>query len=126
MKHIKIATLIFGILLFGCKHTENKNYTVSDEISTVNSNEKVGKQEKFDDNEKLEADKVACINNVIELFKLKYVEKISNIISFPLDRQYPIPSIKNKIEFINRFNEVFDQFLIDRIAKSKIEAVKPI
>jgi hypothetical protein len=119
MNYNILATLFLGILFLGCNQTERT--IVSDENSTVKTNEKVGKQEQFDDNEKLDADKVACINNVIELFKLKDVEKISNIISFPLDRQYPIPSIKNKIEFINRFNEVFDRFLIDRIAKSKIE-----
>ena len=121
MKHIKLTTLIIGLLLFGCNQTESKNNILSNEKSIVKTNEKVRKQEKFDENEKLDVDKVTYINNVIELFKLKDVEKISNIISFPLDRQYPIPSIKNRIEFIKRFNEVFDQILIDHITKSKIE-----
>ena len=74
-----------------------------------------------DSNEKLEDDKVASINNVIDLFKQKEVDKILNIISFPLHRQYPIQSIKDKTEFTQRFSEVFDKILIDKIANSKIE-----
>ncbi|MCF8255594.1 MAG: hypothetical protein K9H61_13520 [Bacteroidia bacterium] len=78
-------------------------------------------EEELNDNEKLSDDKIASINNVIELFKQKDVEKISNIIGYPLERQYPIPSIKDKTEFVKRFNEVFDETLIDNIANSKIE-----
>ena len=55
------------------------------------------------------------------MFKSYNVDQIPNFISFPLDRQYPIPSIKNKNEFNKRFSEVFDKILIDKIANSKIE-----
>lgn len=49
------------------------------------------------------------------------IDKISNKISFPLYREYPIPPIKDKVEFMQRFSEVFDKNLIDKIANSKIE-----
>jgi len=75
----------------------------------------------IDDSEKLTEDEVAGINNVVDLFKRKEVDKISSIISFPLHRQYPIPSIKDKKEFTQRFSEVFDKNLIDKIVNSKIE-----
>ena len=71
--------------------------------------------------EKLGDYKVANIKNVITLFKQKNLDKISSIIHFPLHREYPIPSIKNEKEFRQRFNEVFDKTLIEKIAKSKIE-----
>ena len=75
----------------------------------------------YSQSEKLDDYKVAKINNVIALFKQKNIEKISNIINFPLRREYPISSIKNGIEFKQRFSEVFDKVLIDKIANSKTE-----
>jgi hypothetical protein len=121
MKHIKLTALTFGFLLFGCNQTETKTTKVSNEKSAAKTEGKVLKQEKPDDNQKLADYKVEIINNVIKLFKSNNIGDISNIISFPLDRQYPIPSIKNKNEFIKRFSEVFDKIIIDKIANSKIE-----
>ncbi|NJR76578.1 MAG: hypothetical protein HC773_29510 [Scytonema sp. CRU_2_7] len=121
MKHIKLTALTFGLLLFGCNQSATKATITSNEKSASITEDKVLKQEKPDDNEKLSDDKVKSINNVIELFKLNNVDKISDIISFPLSRQYPIPCIKNKIEFNKRFSEVFDKILIEKIANSKIE-----
>lgn len=69
--------------------------------------------------EKLDEYKVANINNVITLFKQKNIDSISSIISFPLHREYPIPSIKNEKELRQRFDKVFDKILIDKIANSK-------
>ena len=63
--------------------------------------------------------KIANINNVITLFKQGNIDKISNIIDFPLRREYPIPNIKNEEEFKQRFSEVFDKTLIDKIANSE-------
>ncbi|GEC72710.1 hypothetical protein SAMN05443543_10743 [Flavobacterium flevense] len=71
--------------------------------------------------EKLNEYKVANINNIITFFKEKNIDSISSIINLPLHREYPIPSIKNKEEFKQRFNEVFDKTIIDKIANSKIE-----
>ncbi|MNS94704.1 hypothetical protein D3C72_1289290 [compost metagenome] len=120
MKHIKLTTLIFALLIFGCNRTENKK-TLTTEKSVNKANNKTPKQEKPAENKKLDEEVISSINNVIELFKQKDVDKISNIISFPLLRQYPIPSIKDKKEFVERFNEVFDKILVDKIANSKIE-----
>jgi len=75
----------------------------------------------YSQSDKLDDYKIANINKVITLFKAKDLEKISNIIDFPLRREYPIPSIKSKAEFIQRFSQVFDKNLIDKIAKSKAE-----
>ena len=72
-------------------------------------------------NEKLDEYKVANINHVIELFKQRNIDSISSIIEFPLNRQYPLLSIKNEKEFKQRFSEVFDKILVDKIINSKIE-----
>lgn len=73
----------------------------------------------YSQTEELEAYKVANINKLVALFKQKDVDKISDMVSFPLRREYPIPAIKSKREFKKRFSEVFDQKLIDEIANSK-------
>lgn len=73
----------------------------------------------FAQNVNIDKYKLANINIVINLFKQKNIDSISSIINFPLNREYPIPSIKNVKEFKQRFNEVFDKTLIDKLAKSK-------
>jgi hypothetical protein len=75
----------------------------------------------YSQSEKLDDYKIDNIKNVIALFKQKNIDKISNIISFPLRREYPIPSIKNKNEFRQRFSQVFDKTLVDKIVNSKIK-----
>jgi hypothetical protein len=70
--------------------------------------------------EKLDDYKINNIKNTIALFKQKNIDKISNLINFPLKREFPIPSVKNKNEFKKRFNEVFDKTLVDKIANSNI------
>ena len=69
--------------------------------------------------EELDASKKANVSNIISLFKRNNVNDISNMISYPLQREYPIPGIKNKKEFRQRFSEVFDKILIGQIARSK-------
>ena len=70
--------------------------------------------------QELEDKEIERIKALIALFKKKDIDGISNKISYPLYRQYPIPHIKDKEEFKKRFSEVFDQILIDKIANSQI------
>ncbi|WP_100208580.1 hypothetical protein [Flavobacterium frigoris] len=121
MKILKLIFIVFGLLLFGCNQPRNKNTSATDKKSADTTNNRMPKQEKSEDNEKLEDYKIDSINNVITLFKAKNIEKISSIINFPLYRAYPIPPIKNQKEFKKRFSEVFDQVLIDKIANSEIK-----
>lgn len=60
------------------------------------------------------------VNNIVSLFKARNIEAISNQIIYPLNRNTPIHSVKNKEEFKVRFNEIFDSTLINMISKSKI------
>ncbi|CAM3597973.1 hypothetical protein [Flavobacterium chungbukense] len=45
-------------------------------------------------------------------------EAISKRIKFPLKRENPIPSVKNKADFLKRYNQIFDNVLIEKITKS--------
>lgn len=43
---------------------------------------------------------------------------VATFISFPLQREYPIPSVKNKADFIKRYDQIFDTALKNKIIKS--------
>jgi hypothetical protein len=58
------------------------------------------------------------ISSIISTFKSQNKNEISTLISYPLNRKSPIPSIKSKTELINRFDEVFDKKLVDLIVNS--------
>lgn len=45
-------------------------------------------------------------------------EAIAKRIKFPFKREYPIPSVKDKADFVKRYNQIFDKVLIEKIAKS--------
>ncbi|GAB2622406.1 hypothetical protein [Belliella aquatica] len=75
----------------------------------------------YSQSDELDGNKLTYVRNVIELFKQSNVDSISSVMNYPLRRAYPIPSVKNEIEFKLRFTEIFDKTLIDRIANSKIE-----
>jgi hypothetical protein len=54
------------------------------------------------------------INNV----KTDNKEALGEMISYPLKREYPIPAINDKADFIKRYSEVFDATLKNEIVKS--------
>ena len=118
MKNSLLVIIVSVIVLFSvtaCGGGGGK----TEESSKTEENSKA--EEEFDEQEsELSEDKIADIKNIITAFKEKDIDKISNIISYPLEREYPIPSIKDKKEFKQRFSEVFDETIIDKIAKSKI------
>jgi len=59
------------------------------------------------------------ITGFIECIQSQNKEKLSRMISFPFEREYPIPQIKNKQDFFNRYKEIFDAGLIKMIVTSK-------
>jgi len=58
------------------------------------------------------------ISKFISEVKTGDKEAISKRINFPLKRENPIPSVKNKADFIKRYNQIFDKVLIEKITKS--------
>lgn len=69
----------------------------------------------------LDKNEIQSIQKLIKLFQTKNVDGISKIISYPLNREYPIPAVKNEADFKKRFNMIFDQKLIGIITSSKID-----
>lgn len=70
--------------------------------------------------ESLNANEQKEIQDIINLFKKNNQHAITNSIRYPLMREEPIPSIDNKAQMQQRFNQVFDQKLVNKIANSKL------
>jgi len=67
----------------------------------------------------LEPKNEPLVNNVLKAFKGKNINTIAKLVSYPLEREAPLPAIKNEKEFIQRFNDVFDQHLLNSIVTSQ-------
>ncbi|HRE56987.1 MAG TPA: hypothetical protein PLW09_04135 [Candidatus Kapabacteria bacterium] len=119
MNYLKLTFIVFGLLLWGCNQTNSHKQAATNEKRVDTTDNSISQDEK-ETNEDLKDYEIDSIKAVIALFKEKDIDRISNKISYPLYRQYPIPRIKDKEELKKRFSEVFDQILIDKIANSKI------
>jgi hypothetical protein len=58
------------------------------------------------------------IKSFIDNVKNGKKEAVAGIIKYPFGREYPIPSIKNKAEFVKRYDQIFDATLQNKIIKS--------
>ena len=68
-------------------------------------------QEMTKEQQKLVLDFIDCV-------KTRQKEKLISKISFPFNREYPIPSIKSEKEFLERYSELFDDSLTKMITNS--------
>lgn len=71
-------------------------------------------------NEALNKTEAKAVSEVISLFKKGNISGIANKISYPLNRAYPIPAVKNKQEFIKRYHQIFDKSFTTKIASSSV------
>ena len=71
-------------------------------------------------NSELKKEQIESIQKLINTFKTKNKTKIADLIYYPLRREYPLKDVKDKNNFIQRFDDIFDKELLDRVAKSKI------
>ena len=61
------------------------------------------------------------VKTAIDAFKAKDKQTIVKLLSYPIRRSYPIPEIKNKEEMLVRFDQVFDEKLVQAVGASDIE-----
>lgn len=71
-------------------------------------------------NSELKNEQIQSIQKLINAFKTKNKTKIADLIYYPLRREYPLKDVKDKNDFIQRFDDMFDEEFIDHIAKSKM------
>lgn len=57
----------------------------------------------------------------VECIKNSDFDKLDSIISYPIERPHPIPSINNKQELKKRYSEIFDDSLTSVITNSNIK-----
>ncbi|MET0944491.1 MAG: hypothetical protein ABWY22_03710 [Flavobacterium sp.] len=58
------------------------------------------------------------VKSFIANVKSNNKEGVAALISFPIGREYPIPTVKNKADFIKRYDQIFDATLKNKIIKS--------
>lgn len=58
------------------------------------------------------------VKKFIQLIKTQQITKLAIQVNYPLKREFPIPSINNKQEFIKRYPEIFDDNLKNIITNS--------
>lgn len=58
------------------------------------------------------------IKTFIDNVKNNKKEAVANIIRYPLNRDSPIPAVKNKADFLKRYDQIFDADLKNEIIKS--------
>ncbi len=114
MKHCTLTLIALAVLLLGCNQKNSKDTAATHEQPV----DTAGKQIKQID---LTDEQTERVKTIIALFKENNIDKIANRINYPLHREYPIPPIRDKEAFKQRFNEVFDTILIDKIVNSKLE-----
>jgi hypothetical protein len=63
-------------------------------------------------------DSKKIVSDFIQSVKLKKRTDIGKMISFPLDREYPLPEVRRLGDFIRRYDEIFDSSLTNEIVNS--------
>jgi len=58
------------------------------------------------------------VKSFIANVKSNNKEGVAAFISFPIGRDYPIPNVKNKADFLKRYDQIFDSTLKNEIIKS--------
>jgi len=74
----------------------------------------------FGQNSELKKEQIQFIQKLINSFKTKNKTKIADLIYYPLRREYPLKDVKDKNDFIQRFDDIFDKEFVDHVANSKM------
>jgi hypothetical protein len=74
----------------------------------------------FGQDSELKKEQIQSIQKLINTFNTSNKIKIADLIYYPLRREYPLKDVKDKNDFIQRFDDIFDKGFLDRLAKSKI------
>ena len=109
--------LLFSISLFlACDVGQHSNSASAPvKVQNTSTAEKV-----LDDhsNESKSSAKDSLVREFISCFNPVDVEKIARKVSYPFDCKHPVSDIENEREFHVRFDEVFDDSLIQMIVRS--------
>lgn len=111
---LKILFILGIIIIKSCTSKVDNNTTEA----TANQTEQTVTQEVT---EELSEENQKLVTPFVDAFKNKDKKKIAALVSYPLKRVYPIPAIQNEAEFLKRFDEIFDEEIIQKIANSNVK-----
>lgn len=74
----------------------------------------------FGQNSELKKEQIQSIQKLINTFKTSNKTKIADLIYYPLRREYPLKDVKDKNDFIQRFDDIFDKEFLEYVSKSKM------
>ncbi|HRE79313.1 MAG TPA: hypothetical protein PLL09_15965 [Flavobacterium sp.] len=108
MKHIKLTILIFGLLLFGCKQTDNKTTLVTEEKATTSTDEKEQIQNLI-----RQVLNWADLKNSIDLLPVIADSKDSIYIGFNIDlHKQNLNKLRQTNLFASEFIENYNQIIM--------------
>jgi hypothetical protein len=114
MKYKFLLATVFISVLLGSACGEPEQQTVSQPAI----NEIPQQQQKTEGEPLTDEDVQKLVSAFIENVKYKNKGTIADNISYPFRREYPIPVIMNKQEFVARYDEIFDEALTNEIINS--------
>lgn len=68
----------------------------------------------------LTVDEQKVVKSFVDIIKKRDVNSLSKIMSFPFRREQPLPDIKDSMDLVTRYNEVFDDSLSTLIINSSL------
>lgn len=71
--------------------------------------------------DKLSRENIKSINQFVQFIRLNQKEQLADKVNYPIERQYPLPAIKNSLEFIKRYDELFDSNIISKLVNSNVK-----
>ena len=121
MKKTKLTLVAILAMLFflqSCTSDLKEGETESIETSADEAHEEEETTTVVQTNSTEQKSNTKAVETFTGYFKNKDISAIAKNIYFPLKRAYPIPSIENEEEFLERYNEVFDARTFQAIANS--------
>jgi len=117
----KICLLTITILIcFSCKE-KKANTEQTDSFPLDTTIQKTAKNSYSDELKEelkqLDESVEHTVSNFIDSMKAGK-EAVSNLVHYPLEREYPLPPVKNKQDFLDRYEELFDSKLQQEIINS--------
>ena len=120
---VKIYLLTIIVLFcFSCKdknvNTEQNTIPLDTTIQKIARNGAFSILEELDQElEQLNESVKHTVSNFIDSIRAGK-ESVSNLVYYPLERKYPLPPVKNKQDFLDRYEDIFDSKLQQEIINS--------
>jgi len=124
----KLFIILIALPVFSCnqQQLESSSDSSNSSINISEASEEVASEESTEvyqsEDPLLTEEQRVNLEAFIEAVKLLDKEKIADCMIFPFEMNHPVPAIKDKVDFLGRFDEVFDEALIKTIIESSVDS----